>query len=48
MYLIFYATLVIVLMAFCPTGLIGLAERFFKRVSSKPVAPAVPTLERTA
>jgi hypothetical protein len=35
-------------MAFCPTGLIGLAERFFKRVSSKPAAPAAPALEKTA
>jgi branched-chain amino acid transport system permease protein len=31
MYLISYAALVMVLMAFCPTGLLGLAERLFKR-----------------
>jgi branched-chain amino acid transport system permease protein len=48
MYLIFYACLVIALMAFCPTGLIGLAERFFKRASAKPAAPATPALEKTA
>lgn len=43
-YLIFYAVLVMVLMAVCPTGLIGLAGRILKLVS-KPAAPAV---ERTA
>jgi len=31
LYLILYAIAVMVLMAFCPTGLFGLAERFFKR-----------------
>jgi branched-chain amino acid transport system permease protein len=31
LYLIFYAIAVMVLMAFCPSGLFGLAERFFKR-----------------
>lgn len=48
-YLIFYAVLVMVLMAVCPTGLIGLAGRILKLVS-KPAAPAVEraaTLERT-
>jgi hypothetical protein len=33
------------LMAFCPTGLIGLAGRFFKRVSKPATAAAV---EKTA
>jgi branched-chain amino acid transport system permease protein len=48
-YLIFYAVLVMVLMAVCPTGLIGLAGRILKLLS-KPAAPAVErtaTLERT-
>ena len=31
LYLIFYAIAVMVLMAFCPTGLLGLGERFLKR-----------------
>ena len=31
LYLIFYAIAVMVLMAFCPSGLLGLAERFLKR-----------------
>jgi branched-chain amino acid transport system permease protein len=48
MYLIFYALLVIVLMAFCPTGLIGLAGRIFKRTPAKPAAPATPAVEKTA
>jgi branched-chain amino acid transport system permease protein len=48
MYLIFYALLVIVLMAFCPTGLIGLAGRIFKRTPAKPAAPATPAMEKTA
>ncbi len=45
LYLIFYAALVMLLMAFCPTGLIGLAGRFFKRVSKPATAAAV---EKTA
>jgi branched-chain amino acid transport system permease protein len=32
MYLISYATLVMILMAFCPTGLLGLAERLLARL----------------
>jgi hypothetical protein len=36
MYLISYAAMVMVLMAFCPTGLLGLAERLFKRPASGP------------
>jgi branched-chain amino acid transport system permease protein len=31
LYLIFYAIAVMALMAFCPSGLLGLSERFFKR-----------------
>jgi branched-chain amino acid transport system permease protein len=31
LYLIAYGTAVMVLMAFCPTGLLGLAERFYRR-----------------
>jgi len=31
LYLIFYALAVMVLMAFCPSGLLGLGQRFFKR-----------------
>jgi branched-chain amino acid transport system permease protein len=34
MYLIFYAAMVMLLMAFCPTGLLGLAERLFKRAAA--------------
>ena len=41
MYLIFYATLVIALMAFCPTGLIGLAD-----ASSSVFRPSRPRLPR--
>ena len=36
MYLISYATLVMILMAFCPTGLLGLAERLLVRVRRRP------------
>ena len=47
LYIIFYALLVMVLMAVCPTGLIGLAGRILKRIS-KPTAPAAKAaLERT-
>jgi ABC-type branched-subunit amino acid transport system permease subunit len=31
LYLIFYGAAVMVLMAFCPSGLLGLAERMFRR-----------------
>ena len=31
LYLIFYGAAVMVLMAFCPSGLLGLAERVFRR-----------------
>ncbi len=40
LYLICYAILVMVLMAFCPTGLIGLAGRFLKPVSKPAPVPA--------
>jgi branched-chain amino acid transport system permease protein len=30
-YLIIYAVLVMVMMAFCPTGIVGLLERLFTR-----------------
>jgi branched-chain amino acid transport system permease protein len=39
MYLITYAVFVMILMAFCPQGLIGLGERFVQRVR-KPAADA--------
>jgi branched-chain amino acid transport system permease protein len=41
-YLIVYAILVMVLMAFCPSGVLGLVERLFKAASAKgqPPAPA--------
>jgi branched-chain amino acid transport system permease protein len=32
-YLIFYAVLVMVMMAFCPTGILGLAERIIKAIN---------------
>jgi branched-chain amino acid transport system permease protein len=50
LYLIFYAVLVMLLMAFCPTGLIGLVSRLFKRVSKPAVSssPSSPALEKTA
>ena len=38
-YLLGYALVVIMLMAFCPTGLIGLGERLFK-LRGKPAPPA--------
>jgi branched-chain amino acid transport system permease protein len=47
LYLIFYALLVMLLMAFCPTGLIGLSGRFFKRVS-KPAPSSPSAMEKTA
>ena len=39
-YLIIYAVLVMAMMAFCPTGMLGLAEKLFK--PTKPQAPAAP------
>ena len=39
-YLISYAAIVMVLMVFCPSGLIGLWQAFMKRVARKRVAPA--------
>lgn len=39
-YLMLYAMLVMVLMAFCPSGILGLVERLFKTATAKP-APAV-------
>ncbi len=43
-YLIVYATLVMVLMAFCPTGVLGLLERTTKLVTTKR-QPAAPVLD---
>jgi len=37
-YLMAYALLVIVLMVFCPSGLLGLADRVLKAVARKPAA----------
>ena len=37
-YLMGYAVLVIVLMVFCPSGLLGLVDRFFKSASSSAAA----------
>jgi branched-chain amino acid transport system permease protein len=42
-YLMGYAVLVIVLMVFCPSGLLGLVDRLFKRTTAK--ADAVPQHE---
>lgn len=42
MYLITYAIFVMILMAFCPQGLIGLGERFMRR-TRKPAAPTTGT-----
>jgi branched-chain amino acid transport system permease protein len=41
-YLVFYAVLVMVMMAFCPTGILGLAERIIKAVNLRrnPPQPA--------
>jgi branched-chain amino acid transport system permease protein len=41
-YLIVYAALVMVMMAFCPSGILGLIERGLKRVSRRD--PSTPAL----
>ncbi len=48
-YLTFYAILVVVMMAFCPSGILGLLERIIKAVSfrQKPPEPALQP-ERTS
>jgi branched-chain amino acid transport system permease protein len=48
-YLVFYAVLVMVMMAFCPTGILGLAERIIKAVNLRrnPPQPALRP-ERTS
>ncbi|HEY2135443.1 MAG TPA: branched-chain amino acid ABC transporter permease [Xanthobacteraceae bacterium] len=40
-YLIIYAGLVMLMMAFCPTGILGLAERVFKAADFRRAAPAL-------
>jgi branched-chain amino acid transport system permease protein len=47
-YLIIYAMLVMVLMAFCPTGLIGLAERTVAALSRPRDAGAQSSSKRRA
>ena len=42
-YLMVYAVLVMALMALCPTGILGLAERVIRYLRPKATAPA-PTL----
>jgi len=43
-YLIIYAASIMVMMALCPSGLLGLAERAMKAVlRTGPAAPALPT-----
>lgn len=39
-YLLIYAALVMVMMAFCPSGLLGLAERAFKSATTRRASPA--------
>jgi len=39
-YLIIYAALVMVMMAFCPYGLLGMAERAFKAAVTRRDPPA--------
>lgn len=48
-YLIIYATLIMIMMPFCPYGVIGMVERAYKALTVKrgPSAPVVPA-ERTA
>lgn len=48
-YLIIYATLIMIMMPFCPYGVIGMIERAYKTLTTKR-APSVPvvTAERTA
>ena len=43
-YLVFYAVLVMVMMAFCPTGILGLVDRIAKAVSVKR-SPPQPALQ---
>ena len=49
-YLMAYAVLVIVLMVFCPTGLLGLAERVTRRVarSAEPAPTSAPNSAPTS
>lgn len=47
-YLIVYAALVMVLMVFCPTGVLGLIERAFKPAKAKDAAPTTLRTEGTA
>ena len=42
LYLIIYSVAVMVLMVFCPSGLLGLAERIFKRPKAATTAKAAP------
>ena len=45
-YLIVYATLIMVMMAFCPSGILGLAERLLKAVARRgQVTPALRAKE---
>jgi len=45
LYLILYAALVMILMAFCPSGLLGLAERLRKPATRPASGPTLPTSE---
>jgi branched-chain amino acid transport system permease protein len=47
-YLIIYALLVIVMMAFCPSGIVGLARRIWSHRFGKLAPPAVPVSEEAA
>jgi branched-chain amino acid transport system permease protein len=42
LYLILYAVAVMILMTICPTGLLGLAERFLERAKARPDAAPAP------
>ena len=42
LYLILYAVAVMILMTICPTGLLGLAERFLERAKARPRAAPAP------
>jgi branched-chain amino acid transport system permease protein len=46
-YLMGYAILVMVLMVFCPTGLLGLVDRLFKPTAkaAEPATPSAPLAE---
>ena len=48
LYLILYAVFVMILMAFFPSGLLGLAERLHKRAGTPAPGPAVPTRDGEA